>query len=141
MLVSVPLCYAPARFLIQVPTWKRPELPSSPPAGCQPPRREGTSEDGMYKNELRPQEAPVTTTMTHCEWQFTEYFHILPTSLKPGSQAELWDLLPFIDEETEVQGGVMSFSRLLAKTCSGAWFFCPPRWYLLPCTEPRAGAS
>lgn len=116
MLVSVPLCYAPARFLIQVPTRKRPELPSSPPAGCQPPRREGTSEDGMYKNEPRPQEAQVMTTMTHCEWQFTEYFHILPTSLKPGSQAELWDLLHFIDEETEVQGGVMSFSRLLAKT-------------------------
>lgn len=37
----------------------------------------------MYKTELRPQEAQVTMTMTHSEWQFTEYFHILPTSLKP----------------------------------------------------------
>ena len=74
MVVSIPLCYAPAQFLIQVTTPKRPERPSSPPAGCQPPRREGTSEDGMYKNELRPQEAQVTTTMTHPEWQFTGYF-------------------------------------------------------------------
>ena len=58
----------------------------------------------MYKNELRPQEAQVTTTVTHPEWQLTEYFHILPTSQKPGSQAELPNLPHFIGEETEVQG-------------------------------------
>lgn len=60
----------------------------------------------MYKSELTPREPPVTA-MTHPEWQLTEYFHILLTSQKPGSQAELLNLPHSTGKETEVQEGVM----------------------------------